>query len=147
MKNTNIRKFYYHLRHRYFTANNGVIVAAMLLAVSWAWGSVGMLQRNYTLQHEIDSKTQQLKLIQLKTQTLQYEQNYYKSSEYQELAARQRLGLVYPSEKVLILPPNSPGAAALDTAHAATPAAQPKPSNQEQWLNLLFGANRQGLQQ
>lgn len=147
MKTVNIRKLFYHLRHRYFTTNNIVILAAALLAISWAWGSIGMLQRNYMLQHEIDSKNQQLKLIQLQTDTLQYEQNYYKSTEYKELAARQRLGLAYPGEKVLILPPNSAGATALDTTRTTAPTSQAKPSNQEQWVNLLFGANRQDLQQ
>ena len=143
MKNRNLQKLYYHVRHRYFTTNNAVIAVALFIAVSWAWGSVDVMERNYKLQREIDHKNRELKLVQLETDTLRYQQKYYKSDEYKELAVRQRLGLVAPGEKVLILPPNT--LAASDDETAPNPRAV-KPSNTQQWLNLLFGGRAQDLQ-
>jgi len=134
----------YHIRHRYFTMNNVVVGVALLIGASWAWGSIGVMQRNYDLQKEIDAKNRQLKLAELETQTLEYQQKYHRSGEYQELAVRERLTLVDPGEKVLILPPNSQ--AAKDTANASlskrqTVTTQPLDGLQ-QWVNFLFGGNR-----
>ena len=147
MKNRNFQKLYYHIRHRYLTTNNAVIAVALFIALSWAWGSVSVMGRNYKLQREIDTKNRQLKLVQLETDTLRYEQSYYKSDEYKELAVRQRLGLVSPGEKVLILPANTKTAREVDTQSSAA-AAQPstKPSNTQQWLNFLFGGRVEDLQ-
>src|SRR6185437_5017225 len=142
MKKINIRKLYYILRHRYLTMNNTVIGVALLIGASWAWGSIGMMQRNFMLQKAIDDKNRQITLVSLETQTLQYEVNYHRSAEYQELAVRDRLGLVNPGEKVLYLPPNSPAAIAEDqtlTQKKSTPT-QP-PSNIQLWINFLFGGN------
>src|ERR671933_745044 len=107
MKNTNIRKIYYHIRYRYITMNNVVITIALLVGLGWAWASIGVMQRNYDLQKEVDGKMRQQKLLDLENQALAYEQKYYQTREYQELAIRDRLGLASPGEKVLLLPPNS----------------------------------------
>jgi hypothetical protein len=147
MKNINIRKWYYHLRHRYFTMNNVVITVALIIGASWAWGSIGMMQRNYGLQKDLDAKNRQETLAELETQSLEYQQKYYKSSEFQELSARKYLGLVSPGEKVLVLPPNTN--AAKNTNIASTPSVaktSEPPSNIEQWTNFLFGGNHKGLQ-
>lgn len=146
MKNINIRKHYYHLRHRFFTMNNIVIAVALVIGASWAWGSIGMMQRNYGLQKEVDSKQRQQKLAELEVATLEYERNYYKSNEYKELAARTHLGVADPGEKMLILPPNSKSARNADKKLAKTPTSTSlPPGNVEQWMNFLFGGNREGL--
>jgi cell division protein FtsB len=147
MKNINVRKIYYHARHRVLTTNNMVIIVGLFIAASWAWGSVQAMERNYGLQKQIDYKQRQLKLAQLETQTLQYEQNYYKSDEYKELAVRERLGLAAPGEKVLILPPNSKQASSADITVATVSAPrQVAESNVQQWVNFLFGGAYRKLQ-
>ena len=142
MKNQNYQKLLYRIRHRVFTTNNVVALVALFIAVSWAWGSVNVLQRNYALQREIDDKNRDLKLTQLKVQTERFQQSYYKSDEYKELAVRQRLGLVFPDEKVLILPENSEEAALSDKRNDAERTITLQPTNVEQWMNFLFGGNR-----
>jgi RNase adaptor protein for sRNA GlmZ degradation len=139
MKHKNrIRPLVYHIRHNYLTFNNVVIAIAFVIAAGWVWGSLGAMQRNYTLQKSVDLKKQQLELVQLQTANLQLQQRYYQTGEYQELAARQSLDLALPGERQLILPPNTAAAVAQDTA-ATTTAAQQKTSNLEQWVNFLFG--------
>jgi hypothetical protein len=147
MKQQNIRKTYYHLKHNFFTTNNIVIGIALFIAISWAWGSVGVLERNYRLQREIYAKERQLQLVELETETLKYQQRYYESDEYKELAVRQRLGLVLPGEKVLIMPANSEVASGSDETDKNL-SAQPalRQSNFEQWINFLFGGNAGSLQ-
>ncbi|HEX7484068.1 MAG TPA: hypothetical protein VF281_02855 [Candidatus Saccharimonadales bacterium] len=147
MKKINIRRLYYHIRHRYFTMNNIVVGVALLIGASWAWSSIGAMQRNYDLQKTIDSKQRQLKLAELQTKNLQYEQRYYKSAEYQELEVRKRLGLANPGENVLLLPPNSEQAKSADAVLTKKVAATLEPvSNFQQWMNFLFGGNHRSLQ-
>lgn len=142
MKNSNIRKLYYHVKHRYLTMETVVVGVALIIGASWAWGSVGVMQRNYDLQKEIDGKVREQKLLELETQNLAYQQKYYQSSEYQELAVRSRLGLADSGEKVLILPPNSLTAKQADTVLTNETTNNPEPtSNFQQWMNFLFGAN------
>lgn len=144
---TNIRRIIYHVRHYYMTPNNLVIAVAFVIGAGWAWGSVGVMQHNFELQKTVDQKQRQEQLLDLETQNLAFEQNYYKTAEYQELAARERLGLAMAGEKVLVLPPNSAAAMAADTptTKLSTVPAKP-PTHLVQWMNFLFGGNRQDLQ-
>ncbi len=146
MKNRNLQKFYYRLRHDYLTMNNVVLGVALLVAAGWTWGSMQAMQRNYALQKDLDNKQRQVTLLQLEADKLKYEQNYYRSDEYKELAVRERLGLVFPGEKVLILPPNSEEAKAADAAYTDKRVDRPaQPNNLEQWVNFLFGGTYRDL--
>jgi cell division protein FtsB len=145
-----ITKLAVRLWRRYGTMNNIVITGALLVAAGWAWGSVTTMQRNFALQREVDAKRRELELTDLEVQTLKYQQNYYKSDEYKDLAAREHLGLASPGEKVLLLPPNSEAVRRADAQAArvvqipagATLAA----SNFDQWMNFLSGASARDLQ-
>lgn len=139
MRNINIQKTIYHIRHRYLTLNNVVILVAFLIAAGWVWGSLGVMQRNYSLQKDIDLKKRQLQLTQLQRDNLALQKNYYQTAEYQELAVRDSLGLVKPGEKALVLPANSAAAIAEDAPKTAVAATQETTSNLEQWVNFLFG--------
>lgn len=125
--------------------NNLVVVIAFCIAAGWAWGSVEVVQKNINLQRQVDDKQRQMKLVQLETDNLAYEQKYYQSIEYKELAARERFGLARPGEKVLVLPPNTPEAKAFDQKANTTVELQEtvQPSNFQQWMNFLFGGNHQ----
>jgi cell division protein FtsB len=143
-KQIQIRRLYYHLKHHYFTVNNAVIAIAVVVALSWAWGSIAMMQRNYALQRRLDAKERELVLTQLEVETLKYEQAYYQTREYQELAARRHLGLGKKGEKVLYLPENSQAAKDYGKEEAVS---QPvvELTNFEQWLNFLSGRNARDL--
>ena len=139
MKNTNIKKIIYHVRHKYLTLNNVVILLAFLIAAGWVWGSLGVMQRNFSLQKDIDYKKRQLQLTELQRDNLALQKNFYQTIEYQELAVRETLGLVRPGESLLILPPNSQAATATDTTNPTAAASRETASNLEQWVNFLFG--------
>lgn len=139
MPNLHLKRLLYRVQRDYLTVNNIVIVAAALLAISWAWGSIESMQQNYELQRAVDNKKQQLEVEKLKVALLSYEAKYYESEEYQELAVRQRLGKGIPGEKQLIVP-------STDTTNPAqNTATNPQPvSNFQQWMNFLFGGNAHG---
>ena len=142
MQKINIRKFMYHVRHKYLTFNNLVILTAFLIAAGWLWGSLQAMQQNFALQKEVDYKRRQLQLAELQKDSLELQKRYYETNEYKELAARESLGLVMPGEKVLILPENSDAAKEADSKGARSAGetiAVDKTSNLEQWLNFLFG--------
>jgi hypothetical protein len=146
MKKINIRRIYYRITHKYFTLNNGVVIIALMIASGWVWGSLGVMQRNYTLQKELDDKSRQLIVAQLDVDNSKLEQRYYNTIEYKELAVRQRLGLGSPGESVLILPPNTQ--AVKDTEKVAinlSPVDEPPLSNFSQWINFLFGHNSKSI--
>lgn len=149
MQNPRLRRFAYKVKNNYASTNNAVVFVAFFIAISWAWGSVSVMERNYKLQREIDDKQREVQLVELENARLAFEQRYYKSDEYKEMAARQRLGLVNPGESVVVLPPNTEAAQKWDENQ------QPKqpevaivdaPSTFEQWLTFLAGGNRRGLQ-
>lgn len=147
MKNISIRKFMYTVRHKYLTFNNLVVLTAFLIALGWVWGSLGVMQRNYGLQKEVDQKRRQLELAELQKDSLELQQRYYQTNEYKELAARESLGLVMPGEKLLILPENSEAAKKADAPTVAlTAPAQESTSNLEQWLNFLFGGYSRSIE-
>jgi len=142
MQKINIRKFIYHIRHKFLTFNNLVILTAFLIAAGWLWGSLQAMQQNFTLQKEVDYKKRQLQLAELQKDSLELQKRYYETNEYKELAARESLGLVMPGEKVLILPENSESAKEADskkTGSVNDTVTVEKTSNLEQWLNFLFG--------
>ena len=140
MDTVKLKKLYYHLKHQYLTMNNVVVGAALLLAASWAWGSVGLMQRNYGLQRDVDAQRREAEVLELEVANMRYQQNYYNSDEYKDLAAREHLGLAAPGEKVLILPPNSDKAKREEPTTVQLVATE-EPSNFQQWMSFLLGNN------
>jgi len=147
MKKINIRRYYYLIRHKYMTLNNVVAAVALLIAFSWIWGSLSVMQRNYDLQKDLELKKRQLQLAEVETKSIELENRYYQTREYQELAVRKSLGLVMPGESVLILPDNTQAAkdadAKLDTKVSNVTIEEQ--SNYKQWMDFLFGKNSQNI--
>jgi cell division protein FtsB len=142
MPKINTKKVFYNLRWRYITLNNVILAIAFVIGANWVWGSIEMMQRNYTLQRTLDLRQREQTLAELEVATLAFEKRYYESDEYKELAARQHLGLAAPGEKVLILPPAEP----VEPTKTAQVRPIKSPSNYQQWMNFLLGKNRRSLQ-
>jgi cell division protein FtsB len=120
------------------TLNNGVLLVALLITVSWVWGTVGAIQQNFVLQQEVDSLGQQISFQELENQTLQFENQYFSSNEYLELSARAHLNKANAGEKLLVLPRTTVSDASAAQQQTVTPIS--KRSNFQQWLYFLFGA-------
>lgn len=132
-------KIPYHWRN-YLTLNNAAVVVAFLIALSWLWGTVTTLQKNFTLQQQVDDLDQQVQISEIQNANLAFQQQYYKSNEYLELAAREKLNKAAPGEKLILLP-ESPQTV---TQQTTTPIANVEPSNFAQWMRFFFGKNGSG---
>lgn len=121
----------------YVTIQNGALAFGLLVALSWVWGTVGTLGKNFELQRQVDQLDAQIELAKLQNQNLAYQKNYFESSEYLELSARELLGKVAPGEHVVILPDSSQIKDTTDTPQRAGSRAEP--SNFSQWMQFFFG--------
>lgn len=92
------------------------------------------VKKNYEMQQEIGKLDQQIQDLELETQKLKYQIQYYQTDSYKEKEARARLGLQAPGEGVVILP---------NSDKEKTPEEQAqqkrKKSNFEQWIEFLRG--------
>ena len=52
-----IQKRVRHLWRTYGTLNNIVMVVALAIAASWAWGTVTQMQTNFAAQKAVDEQT------------------------------------------------------------------------------------------
>ncbi len=131
---TKIRRVKYKISKDWFTIDNLIMVCALIIAAAWIWGSISAMERNYKLQLQLEIKNREKIISEIKYKTLKYENQYLKSDEYQELAARENLGLVNPGEHVLILSkyPENKEKRLVD---------QKKDSNFVQWMNFIFGGS------
>lgn len=131
-----IRRLRYRFKSNFFTLNNIIAAVLLFVVITWVWGNISSMERNYVILRKLELKQREALVAEIKYKTLQYEQKYLQSSEYQEIAARSKLGLASEGEKVLILskyPEETDGEF----------SNQPEKSNFTKWMNFLFGGNAQ----
>lgn len=135
---TLFRRLTYKLKYDFFTFDNVTFVAAIALCLIWTWGAISSMSHNWELEQRLADRRRELAILQLQVETAELENEYYRSAEYQELAARRQQNKLLPGETLVYLPKNSPAARA-KYQPAPTPEPEP-PSNFEQWLSFIFGA-------
>ncbi len=124
-------------RYRHLiTVQNAGLLLAVVVAVSWVWGAVVTLQKNYQHQQQVDANTQRIEILKLQNQNLLFQQAYYKSDEFLELSARQKLGLALPGERLVILP-SSEGVT--DESKTGEQTVAEEKDNFSRWLVFFFG--------
>ena len=133
---TKTRRAKYYFSNDILTLSNIIMGSIIVVSIVWVWGSISAMEKNYAIQKKLELKQRQALIEEINYQTLQYEQKYLKSSEYQELAVREKLGLALPGEHVLVLPkyPEEKKKQQIETS---------KQSNFTQWMNFIFGGNAQ----
>lgn len=138
---TKLRKTGYWLKHDLFVFDNIVIIVAAICCLIWTWGSISSMTRNWSLAQEVASRQREKALLELEVETLELENEYYLSAEYQELAARKYQGKMLAGETMIYLPPNSETAKNKHKTPSDTDATSTtsEMSNFEQWLAFLFG--------
>ena len=139
---TKLRKTGYWLKHDLFVFDNVVLIVAAICCLVWTWGSISSMTRNWSLAQEVASRQREKALLELEVETLELENEYYLSNEYQELAARKYQGKKLPGETMIYLPENSEAAKNKHKNSESTDAAPDaaEASNLEQWITFLFGA-------
>ena len=128
---SSLLKRYRHL----LTIQNAGLAIAVVIALSWVWGAVVTLQKNYKYQRQIDDNTQQIALTKLQNQTYQFQQAYYESNEFLELSARAKLDKALPGEHLVVL---SSSDSVKDVTTAQKTAVVDNESNFAKWINFFF---------
>ncbi len=143
-----LRQIRYSLRHDVFTKQNMVTILVIGLSFVWLVSAVQAISQNYKQQKRLDAKLREAKIIELEAENLAYEQDYYRSEEYQDLALRQKTNLTLPGEKVLILDEYPAWVAEKEAELAKTnqPVEKPEPSNFRKWIDFFFGAKSAAIQ-
>lgn len=136
------RKTSYWIKHDLLIFDNVILIIAFIFCLIWTWGSISSMSRNWNLAQELMNRQREKALLELEVDTLELENEYYLSAEYQELAARKYQGKMLAGETMIYLPENSEAA---KNKHKSDPEADAAPaisemSNLEQWLTFLFGA-------
>lgn len=134
-----LRRFKYSVRHDFLTIENVVLLAAIILCLSWTYRSIEAMTRNWELAERLNTTQKTLELKKIEIETMELENAYYSSDEYQELAARKFAGKQLDGEKMVYLPENSEEAR---NKHADEVAAQVEEkvseySNFEKWMMYL----------
>lgn len=139
---TKLRKVQYWLKHDLFVFDKIIFIVAAACCLAWTWGSIDSMSRNWSLSQELMNRQREKALLELEVETLELENEYYASAEYQELAARKYQNKMLPGETMIYLPDNSEHAM---NKHKMQDNNEPtittdEMSNLEQWLMFLFGA-------
>lgn len=138
---TRVRKAGYWIKHDLLVFDNVVLIVAFIFCLIWTWGSISSMSRNWNLAQELLNRQHEKALLELEVETLELENEYYLSSEYQELAARKYQNKMSPGETMVYLPPNSEQAKHKHDADApaTTVINTEEMSNFAQWMAFLFG--------
>jgi hypothetical protein len=138
MKLPDVTQLIQRYRHL-LTIQNAGLAIAVIIALSWVWGSVVTLQKNYKYQRQVDENNQRIELTKLQNKTYEYQQAYFKSDEFLELTARAKLGLALPGERLVLLPSSE---AIKDTVSVqkASAVTADNESNFARWMRFLFEA-------
>lgn len=127
-----------HLVKEYYTLDNIVLLAAILMASGFIWSTMGALQNNYVLQSQVDVLSSEVEASKLEADNLELENTYFASNEYLELQARQQFGKAAPGEHMLILPANTVSDT-VSTQAANKSKITLSSSNFQAWLSFFFG--------
>lgn len=131
-----LRKLFFRLKHGFFSIENIVLIIAIILCLIWTYQSILAMSRNWVLTERLSSNQHTLELLKVEVETLTLENEYYKTTEYQELAARKLLNKKLNGEQLVLLPENSSVA---QTKHILpTPKTQSTISNFQKWWLFLF---------
>lgn len=79
-----------------------LLFLVVLLLVSWS--GVKTIETNYGLQKQISGLKQENDVKKLANENLKLQNDYYKTPQYLDIAARQDFGLAAPGETVLNMP-------------------------------------------
>ncbi len=135
-----MRRASYKMTHDYFSFENVVLAIAVALCISWTWRAISSMSRNWELAQRLATREKDLALSTLEVGNLEAENEYYKTAEYQELAARRQQNKKLSGETLIYLPNNTDAAKTKHATITVPVEEEDPPTNLEQWLSFLFGA-------
>ena len=114
-----------------------MLITAILLCFTWTYQSIQSMSRNWELTERLSKDRKELQLLELENEMAELENEYYRTEEYQELAARKLANKQLPGENMVYLEENSEEA---KNKHSVAKVVEEKKSysNPEKWVMFLF---------
>jgi len=132
-------------RHKLNDVRNLGLIVFAFIVIAVTWSGAGAVQLNYNLQKRIAKIEEENKILDLQNATERLRNEYYKTSQFQELEARRVLGRAAPGERVYVV---TKKAALKYVKTPAPPNVQAKPEppvkkstmqkNFEDWMDFFF---------
>lgn len=136
---TKLRRLKYKMSHDFLSIENVVLAVAIILCLVWTYQSIVSMSRNWELVERLNSEKKSLELAKIEVETAELENEYYKTEEYQELAARKMANKQLSGEHMVYMPENSE--VAKNKHKVAEEVKEEKTySNFEKWMMYLFPA-------
>ncbi|MBR2864258.1 hypothetical protein IKE88_01775 [Candidatus Saccharibacteria bacterium] len=138
-----IKTYFRRLRLRvkhWLSQNRMGFLIAVVVCLVWTWGAISAMSRNWELEQRIVSKKRELAILQLEIETIELENQYYASEEYQELAAREKRNKIAEGETMIYLPENTDYAKHKNNIIEEPEEESEEKSNFEQWISFIFGS-------
>ena len=117
----------------------------LIIVLLVSWSGVKVIDTNYSLQKDIARLEQQNQISELTNTNLKFQNDYYRTDQYLDIAARQDFGLAAPGETVLNIPREVALAHTVDVPDPEqelakkTKAKQPAyQRNFQAWINFLL---------
>ncbi len=105
-----VAKIKNYLKHPFFKQLQDVRVLGLLafavLALLVSWNTITAIQTNYELQKHIAELQQENDIKKLENMNQELSNEYYKSDQFLELAARRQFGRAAPGETLVLVPKN-----------------------------------------
>lgn len=120
------------------------LIAFGVIALLVSWSGVKSIQTNYELQKQISELSQQNAVAELENTNLKLRNEYLKTNQYLELAARRQFGKAAPGETVLIVPEKVAIANTVEpkkVSEKVVTAAESKPfylKNLQSWVDFFL---------
>lgn len=134
-----LRRIKYKLKHDFLAVENIVLVVAVAMCLVWTYQSVVAMTRNWELAERLNAEKKNLQLLEIEVEAAELENDYYKTEEYQELAARKLNNKKLSGENMVYLPENSEAAKNKhQNIEIAVQDEGEEYSNIEKWMRFLF---------
>ncbi len=134
---TQLRRFRYYTKKDFLTIHNIATAAAVILGLVFTYNAITATTRNWELEQKMSDRKLESARLQIEVDTMELEQQYYNTDEYQEIMARKKQNKMLPGETMVILPDNSEKAT--KKYSDVDSQTSKKRSNFEEWLDFLFG--------
>ncbi len=135
---TYFRRQIYRVKHQIPKSSLAFFIAA-IFCLAWTWSAITAMSRNWELEQRLIARRYDLEIMQLEIDSMELENTYYASEEYQELAARAKQNKIIEGETLIYLPDNSDYAKHKHDEPVIEEVKE-EPKNYEQWLSFIFGS-------
>jgi cell division protein FtsB len=124
------------------------LLAFGVIAVLITWSGLKVAKTNYDLEKKISQLEQRNEVEQLQNDNLRLHNEYYKSDQYLELAARSKFNKAASGEKLYLIPEEVEVSNTLESPQQARKDKEergnkPKPKyrqNLDTWMKFLFNS-------